>query len=192
MANDNNLHVYFPWIFKQEQQKNEACTETNTHPVICAFSINSMKELQPNNECSFKESLSDSNTDTEADNNLKTYINHQLDSNTQSDCETDNISTNETSDTQQINADREESRSSFKNSTSINLTDNKSDIESFLFKANAVSSIDNSWRTATIFSILKTFENEKFISDELIYKAMAKLNMTSKLFVTGGFRKPNV
>ena len=151
-----------------------------------------MKELQPNNECSFKESLSDSNTDTEADNNLKTYINHQLDSNTQSDCETDNISTNETSDTQQINTDREESRSSFKNSTSINLTDNKSDIESFLFKANAVSSIDNSWRTATIFSILKTFENEKFISDELIYKAMAKLNMTSKLFVTGGFRKPNV
>ena len=33
MANDNNLHVYFPWIFKQEQQKNEACTESNTHPV---------------------------------------------------------------------------------------------------------------------------------------------------------------
>ena len=46
--------------------------------------------------------------------------------------------------------------SSFKNSTSITLTDNESDIENNvfekLFKANAVSSIDDSWRTATIFS----------------------------------------
>ena len=33
MADDNNLHVYFPWIFKQEQQKNETCTGSNTHPV---------------------------------------------------------------------------------------------------------------------------------------------------------------
>ena len=32
MTNDNNLHVYFLWIFKQEQQKNETCTESNTHP----------------------------------------------------------------------------------------------------------------------------------------------------------------
>ena len=62
------------------------------------------------------------------------------------------------------------------------------------FKANDVSSIDNSWRRVTIFSkeaSLKN-ENEKFISDELIYKAVAKLNMTSELFVTGGFRKPSV
>ena len=49
-----------------------------------------------------------------------------------------------------------------------------------LFNANAVYLIDNSWRTATIFSKEETFEseNEKFITGELIYKAMAKLNMT--------------
>ena len=71
------------------------------------------------------------------------------------------------------------------------------DIESGIvacFKANDVSSIDNSWRTATIFSKEESLknENEKFISDELIYKAVTKLNMTSELFVTGGFRKPSV
>ena len=43
MANDNNLQVPFPWIFKQEQQKNELYTEINTHPVtgndahLCLF-----------------------------------------------------------------------------------------------------------------------------------------------------------
>ena len=49
-----------------------------------------------------------------------------------------------------------------------------------VFNANAVSLINNSWRTATIFSKEETFEseNEKFITDELIYKAMTKLNMT--------------
>ena len=30
---NNNLHVSFPWIFKREQQKNETCTESNTHAV---------------------------------------------------------------------------------------------------------------------------------------------------------------
>ena len=35
-------------------------------------------------------------------------------------------------------------------------------------------------------------ENEIFISDEWIYKAVAKLNVTSELFVTSGFRKPSV
>ena len=49
------------------------------------------------------------------------------------------------------------------------------------FKANDVSSIDNSSRTVTIFSKEESLknENEKFISDELIYKAVAKLTMTS-------------
>ena len=43
MSNDNNLHVSFPWIAKQEQQKNKTCTESNTHPVtgsdvhLCLF-----------------------------------------------------------------------------------------------------------------------------------------------------------
>ena len=43
MANDNNLHVSFPWIAKQEQQKNKTCTESNTHAVtgsdvhLCLF-----------------------------------------------------------------------------------------------------------------------------------------------------------
>ena len=43
MSNDNNLHVSFPWIAKQEQQKNKTCTERNTHPVsgrdvhLCLF-----------------------------------------------------------------------------------------------------------------------------------------------------------
>ena len=78
------------------------------------------------------------------------------------------------------------------------MTDNEKDIESNLFekffKANDVSSIDNSWRTATIFSKEESLknENEKFISDALIYKAMTKLNMTSELSATGGFREPNV
>ena len=67
---------------------------------ICASSISLMKEILysfdtywkysrivPNNECSFKESLSDANTDTEADNDLKTYRNNQLDPEAQSDCD---------------------------------------------------------------------------------------------------------
>ena len=37
MANDNNLHVYFPWIFKQDQHKNEICSESNTHPVTGSY-----------------------------------------------------------------------------------------------------------------------------------------------------------
>ena len=151
-----------------------------------------------NYECSFRESLSDANTDTEVGNNLKSYRKCQLDPEAQSDCETDNTSINETSDTQEVNADTEESPPSFKNSTSITLTDNQKDIESNIFekffKANDVSSIDNSWRTATIFSKEESLknENEKFISDDLIYNAMTKLNFTSELFVTGGFSKSNV
>ena len=99
-----------------------------------------------NNECSFRESLSDGNTDTEA-GNLKTYRNSDLDSEAQSDCETDNNSINETSNTSVVNADHEEGLSSFKNSTSITLTDNESDAKSNIFekffKANYVTSIDN-------------------------------------------------
>ena len=62
------------------------------------------------------------------------------------------------------------------------------------FKTNDVSSVDNSWRAAIIFLKEENFENEngKFISDELIYIAMTKLNMTADLFVTGGFRKTNI
>ena len=76
------------------------------------------------------------------------------------------------------------------------MADIESGIESVYlknFKTNDVSSIDNSWRTATIFSKEESLknENEKFISDELIYKAVTKLNMTSELFVTDGFRKPS-
>ena len=93
-----------------------------------------------------------------------------------------------------------ECRSSFKNSTWVTLTDNESDIENNifekLFKTNDVSSIDYSSRTAIILSKKESFEieNEKFISHELIYKTkkMPKLNMTSELFATGGFRKPDV
>ena len=33
VANNNNPHVSFPWIFKREQQKNDTCTESNTHTV---------------------------------------------------------------------------------------------------------------------------------------------------------------
>ena len=77
------------------------------------------------------------------------------------------------------------------------MADIESGIESIYlkksFKHNDVSSIDNSWRTATIFSNGESLknENEKFISDELIYKAVTKLNITSEYFVTGGFRKPS-
>ena len=95
---------------------------------------------------------------------MKTYRNCQLDPEAQSDCEADNTNTNEASNTQEVNADHEESPSSFKNSASITLTDNESDIESSIFekffKANDVSSIDNSWRTAIIFSKEEIFENE--------------------------------
>ena len=133
----------------------------------------------------FQGVLSDANTNTEVDNNLKTYRNRQLDPEAQSDCETDNTSINETSSTQEVNADHEESLSSFKNSTSIILAYNESDIESNIFekffKTNDVFSIDNSWRTAIIFSKEESFENEneKFTSDEMIYKAMTKINTTS-------------
>ena len=100
----------------------------------------------PNNECSFRESLSDANTDTEADN-FKTERNSQLDPEAQSDCETYNSSMNETSNTPVVNADHEESLCSFKNSTSLTLTDNESYIESNIFgkffKVNDVSSTDN-------------------------------------------------
>ena len=69
----------------------------------------------PNNECSFKEFLSDPKTDTEANNNLKTYRNNQLDPEAKSNCVTDNTSINETPDIQEVNADHEEKPSSFKN-----------------------------------------------------------------------------
>ena len=137
------------------------------------------------------------NTDTELGNNLKSYRNRQLDREAQSNCETYN-SINETSDTREVNADPEERPSSFKNSTSITLTDKEKDPGSNIFerffKANDVSTIDNSWRTTAIFSEEESLknENEKFLSDELIYRAMTKHNLTSELFVTGGFRKPNV
>ena len=78
------------------------------------------------------------------------------------------------------------------------MTDNESNIKSNIFekifRVLDVSTIDNSWRAAIIFSNEESFENEneKFILDELIYKAMTKLNMTSDLFVIGGFRKANI
>ena len=54
---------------------------------------------------------------------------------------------NETYNTPVVNADHEESLCSFKNSTSLTLTDNESYIESNIFekffKANDVSSTDN-------------------------------------------------
>ena len=60
-----------------------------------------------------------------------------------SDCEIENISINETSDTQEVNADHK--KYSFKNSTSTTLNDNESDtkdnIFEKLFKADDVSSI---------------------------------------------------
>ena len=130
------------------------------------------------------ESLSDSNTDAETGTSLATYRNHQLDLEAQSDCKTDNTRINEISDTQEVNVVND-SASSFKNSTSITLTDNENDILNNifekLFKTHDIPSIENSWRTVTIFS-----------KGELIYTGMTKLNMNSELFVTGGFRKSNI
>ena len=40
----------------------------------------------PSNECSFREFLSDANTNTEAGNNLKSYRKRRLDPKTQSNC----------------------------------------------------------------------------------------------------------
>ena len=40
-------------------------------------------------------------------------------------------------------------------------------------------------------NLFNRIENEKFISDELIYNLVTKPKMTSELFVTGGFRKPS-
>ena len=73
----------------------------------------------PNNECSFRESLCDAVTYTEAGNNLKTYRNNQLGSEAQSECDTDKNSIDETSNSPVVNADHEDSLSSFRNSTSI-------------------------------------------------------------------------
>ena len=64
------------------------------------------------------------------------------------------------------------------------MTDTDNDIVSNifekLFKVNDVASIDNLYRAVTILS-KERFENknEKLISDELINKAVKKLNMTS-------------
>ena len=64
------------------------------------------------------------------------------------------------------------------------MTDTENDIVSNifekLFKVNDVASIDNLYRAVTILS-KERFENknEKLISDELINKAVQKLNMTS-------------
>ena len=82
----------------------------------------------------FRGVLSNANKDTEADNNLKTYRNRQLDPEAQNDCETDNTNANEASNTLEVNADHEESPSIFKNSTSITLTNNESGIESNIFE----------------------------------------------------------
>ena len=98
---------------------------------------------------------------------MATYRNHQLDPEAQSDCETDNTRINEISDTQEVNVVNE-SASSVKNLTSITLTENENDILNNifekLFKTNDVPSIENSWRTVTIFS-----------KGELIYTGMTKL-----------------
>ena len=79
---------------------------------------------------------------------MKIHRTGQLDPEAQSDCETDNSSINEASNTQEVNRDHKGSTSSFKNSTLITLIDNESYIESNIFekffKANDVSSVHNS------------------------------------------------
>ena len=64
---------------------------------------------------------------------MKTYRNHQLDPEAQSDCETDKTSINETSNTQEVNTYHEVSPSSYKNSAPITSTDSESDIENNIF-----------------------------------------------------------
>ena len=195
--NDLGSLVYLiPSYSKDQSELETAIIKSDENLEQCQSEFTESDADVPSNECSFREPLSDANTDTEVGNNLKSYSNRQPDPEAQSNCETDNSSINETSDTQEVNADPEERPSSFKNLMSITLTDNEKNKESNIFekffRAN-VSAIDNSWRTATIFSeeSLKN-ENEKFLSDELIYRAITKLNLTSELFVTGGFRKPSV
>ena len=79
------------------------------------------------------ESLSDANTDSEESSDLTTNRNHQLHPEAKRNCETDNTRINETSDTQDINGDHEETHFTFKNSTRVILADNENDIVSNIF-----------------------------------------------------------
>ena len=164
--NDLGSLVYLiPSCSKDQSELEKAIIKSDENLEQCQSEFTESDADVPNNECSFREPLSHPNTDTKVGNNLKSYRNHQLDPEAQSNCETDNSSISETSDTQEVNADPKERPSSF---TSITLPDNEKDIESNIFekffKAD-VSTIDNSWRTATIFSEEESLknENEKFL-----------------------------
>ena len=79
MANDNNLHVSFPWIAKQEQEKNETCTESNTHPVtgsdvrLCLFD-----KFHERNTTSKTEILRRIGNNTELNGKFSSEIEEQL------------------------------------------------------------------------------------------------------------------
>ena len=78
MTNDNNLHVYFSWIFKQEQ-KNETCTGSNTRPVtdidvhLCLFD-----KFHERNTTSNIEALRRNGNITELNGKFNSQIEEQL------------------------------------------------------------------------------------------------------------------
>ena len=123
--NLGSLVYVIPSCSKEQSELETTVIKSEENLEQCQSEVTELYADVSNNECSFKESLGVS--DTEADN-LKTYRNRQLNPEAQSDCETDNASINETFDTQEVNADHEESPFSFKNSTSVTLTDNEIDI----------------------------------------------------------------
>ena len=118
--NDLGSLVYvIPSCSKDQSELETAIIKSEETLEQCQSEFTESDADVPNNECSFREPLSDANTDTEVGNNLKSYRNRPPDPEAQNNCETDNSSINETSDTQEVNADPEERPSSFKNSTSI-------------------------------------------------------------------------
>ena len=118
--NDLGSLVYLiPSCSKDQAELETAIIKSDENLEQCQSEFTESDAAVPNIECSFREPLSDKNTDTEVGNNLKSYSNHQLDPEAQSNCETDSSSINETSDTQEVNTDLKERSYSFKNSTSI-------------------------------------------------------------------------
>ena len=94
-----NLVYVIPSCSKEQSELETTIIKSDKNLEQCQIEFAESYADVPDNECSFRESLSDANTDTEAGNNLKSYRNCQLDPEAQSDCETDKTSINETSDT---------------------------------------------------------------------------------------------
>ena len=95
--NDLGSLVYLiPSCSKDQSELEKAIIKSDENLEQCQSEFTESDAAVPNIECSFRQPLSDENTDTEVGNNLKSYRNRQLDPEAQSNCETGNSIINET------------------------------------------------------------------------------------------------